>query len=657
MGRQRTVRLVRGERIEVVFVLGTQLNIEISGTAPSEAEWFSMRHSANIGAKINKADVAKPKVVNGEKLWPLERDTVIEVRMDSPSTETNDEKVSVVYYGPGTDAPIDKAGVYLTAIEVSLDVDADRDGVVEKNNPHKASWTWGSDGNGAILLVNCDKDSILSRLVDGGDENVYSKEDLQDMSMMLLRIRGPEKLPTSYNLLLHISPSDSDKLGVFHSQNKQYTYVMGKKKLHYKIRYTGTSEHEFFVEGLCFPDKGFSGLLTINVSLLESMPEEIPETPIFTDTVVFRVTPLIITPYTLEPIEVYVCSVKDNYLFLKQIKSLVSEANYKITICFEYVNREDRWMQDEMEFGYIEAPHKGFPVVLDSPKVGEIKDFPVRELLGPDFGYVTKVALSSEVTTLDSFGNLEVSPPVTVNGKEYPLGRIIIGSSFPTSTRRRMTKVVRDFIHAQEVQAPFELYTDWLLVGHVDEFLTFIPAPDRKGFRLLLASPIACYKVLQKQKSLGHGDVTMFQGLEVKWLTINKVLSTDSLQQENNYVQHCIDWNRDILKEQLGLTEDDIIDIPALFRLDKSGKALAFFPSMVNMVVLGTDLGIPKPYGPIIEETCCLEGYMTSMLKPLGLKCTFIDDVVSYHRKLGEVHCGTNVRRKPFTYKWWNMVP
>ncbi|XP_029434049.1 protein-arginine deiminase type-2-like isoform X2 [Rhinatrema bivittatum] len=616
-----------------------------------------MRHSANVDAIITKNDTAKMRVVNGEKLWTLEKGSVIEIMMNTPSTETNDAKVTVAYYGPGADAPIDKAGVYLTGIEISLDVDADRDGVVEKNNPHKASWTWGPDGQGAILLVNCDKDSILSRLEDGGDENVYNKEDLQDMSMMMLRTRGPEKLPTSYNLLLHTSASDSDKLEVFHSQNKQYSYVLGKKKLHYKIRYTGTTEHKFFVEGLCFPNNGFPGLLSINVSLLETMPEGIPETPIFKDTVTFRVTPVIMTPHTLEPIEVYVCSVKDNYLFLKQIKNLVSEANYKITICFEYVNRGDRWMQEEMEFGYIQAPHKGFPVVLDSPKEGELKDFPVRELLSPDFGYITKVALSSEVTSVDSFGNVEVSPPVTVNGKEYPFGRILIGSSFPTTTGRRMTKVIRDFLYAQKVQAPVELYSDWLLMGHVDEFLTFVPAPDRKGFRLLLASPVACYKLLQEKKRLGHGDAAMFQGLEMKRLTISKLLSTDSLEQENNYVQHCIDWNRDILKQQLGLTEEDIIDIPALFRLDGSGKALAFFPSMVNMVVLGTELGVPKPYGPIIEETCCFEENLISLLKPLGLNCTFIDDVVSYHRKLGEVHCGTNVRRKPFTYKWWNMVP
>lgn len=45
---------------------------------------------------------------------------------------------------------------------------------------------------------------------------------------------------------------------------------------------------------------------------------------------------------------------------------------------------------------------------------------------------------------------------------------------------RRMAKAVRNFLAAQRVQAPVELFSDWLQVGHVDEFLSFIPAPDRK---------------------------------------------------------------------------------------------------------------------------------------------------------------------------------
>lgn len=43
-----------------------------------------------------------------------------------------------------------------------------------------------------------------------------------------------------------------------------------------------------------------------------------------------------------------------------------------------------------------------------------------------------------------------------------------------------MTKATRDFLYAQKVQPPLELYSDWLAVGHIDEFLSFVPAPDRK---------------------------------------------------------------------------------------------------------------------------------------------------------------------------------
>ncbi|XP_013927000.1 PREDICTED: protein-arginine deiminase type-2-like, partial [Thamnophis sirtalis] len=272
--------------------------------------------------------------------------------------------------------------------------------------------------------------------------------------------------------------------------------------------------------------------------------QEVLETSIFTDTLVFRVAPWIMTPNTLQPVTVYVCSVKDNYLFLKEINSLVSKAGCKISVCSRYMNRGDRWMQDEIEFGYIQAPHKQFPVVLDSPRDGGLEYFAVKEILGPDFGYVTREPLFEIVTGLDSFGNLEVSPPVSVHGKEYPLGRILIGSSFPTSGGRRMTKVVRNFLQAQRVQSPVELYSDWLTVGHVDEFVSFVPVPGKKQFRMLMASPSACYKLFREKQKEGHGEAIMFKGYsgtDTKRVTINKVLSNDIMVQENQYVQRCID--------------------------------------------------------------------------------------------------------------------
>lgn len=48
------------------------------------------------------------------------------------------------------------------------------------------------------------------------------------------------------------------------------------------------------------------------------------------------------------------------------------------------------------------------------------------------------------------------------------------------------------------------------------------------------------------------------------------------------FPQRCLDWNRDILKKELALTEKDIIDLPALFKMDEDRQARAFFPNMVR---------------------------------------------------------------------------
>lgn len=42
-----------------------------------------------------------------------------------------------------------------------------------------------------------------------------------------------------------------------------------------------------------------------------------------------------------------------------------------------------------------------------------------------------------------------------------------------------MHRTLQDFLQAQQVQAPVRLYSDWLCVGHVDEFLSFVPAQKK----------------------------------------------------------------------------------------------------------------------------------------------------------------------------------
>uniref|UniRef100_A0A673A5W4 Protein-arginine deiminase n=1 Tax=Sphaeramia orbicularis TaxID=375764 RepID=A0A673A5W4_9TELE len=622
-------------------------------SAPPATKSFSVKCSPKVQCSVSH----QPKLSSYLSPIKLDEGSTVLITMSCASEEENDSKLSIWYYGEDKSI-LGKALLHLTAVEISLDVDADRDGVVEKNNPNKGTWKWGPKGHGAILLVNCDSEWRYAKTLDSEQNFISTDSDLKDMSLMVLRTKGPAKLPEGYKLTMHISQGDAESIRVFmvkSSGNKHYPMMLNSGVLTREVPYVGGSEEvHFYVEGRRFPDKDFNGLISINLSLLEPINQALPETPIFTDKVVFRVAPWIMTPNTLEPIEVFVCSTSDNKKFLQGMRNLVGGSGYKLKICHEYVNRGDRWMQDELEFGYVDAPHHHFPVVLDSPRDRELNNFPYNVLLGPDFGYVTRVPHRRDVSSMDSFGNLEVSPPVTVNGKEYPLGRIIIGVAFPTATKgRNMTKVVQDFLWAQTVQEPVALFSDWLVVGHVDEFMTFVPAPDRKGFRLLLTSPDAGYKLFRGLQRDGHGKAKLFDGI-----TVDEILDDENLEAENNYVQSCVDWNRDVLKRELGLDDEDIIDLPILFKMAEDEgvlRAMPYYPDMVNMIVLGKNLGIPKPFGPKVNGHCALEAEMCRLMDGLGLKCTFIDDFAAYHKLLGEVHCGSNVRRKAFEFKWWNV--
>lgn len=75
------------------------------------------------------------------------------------------------------------------------------------------------------------------------------------------------------------------------------------------------------------------------------------------------------------------------------------------------------------------------------------------------------------------------------------------------------------------------------------------------------------------------------------------------------------------------------------------------------MVVLDKNLGIPKPFGPHIKGTCCLEQRVCDLLEPLGLKCTFIEDFDCYLTNMGDACACIIVRRVPFAFKWWKMIP
>ncbi|KAM4016584.1 LOW QUALITY PROTEIN: protein-arginine deiminase type-1-like [Anomaloglossus baeobatrachus] len=648
MSEDRAIPVTHRRATYEVCVVGIETAIDIHRSAPRGADSFDVRGTSSLDVVI----VYDPRAVNkpkkGEK-WPLNKVKKVVVSATKASADLNDSKVKVSYYGSRGADLLGSAMLYLTSVDLCLDVDVFRTGSVTRGVREKDTWSWGRGGKGAILLVNCDSDRNIAGVTDSEDDGPPNGADVKDMSPMILTAEGPDEIFDDHKVILQISSTDAQRLRVYQKRKYQYAHVLGKSKTSYKVKKDNLDEIPFYVEGLQFPDADFSGLVHIDLIFQKEDGSQI-----FSERVVFRMAPWIMTPNTQKPLEVYVCNVKTNSDFIKILSDFVEKSRCPLNKVTYSENRGDQWIQDEMEFGYTEAPHKRFPVVLDSPRNRGLKNFPVSEVLGPDFGYVTREPEDrKDVNTLDSFGNLEVSPPVVVGGKSYPLGRVLIGDSLDRGNMR-MHKVLRDFLCAQQVQAPVLLFSTWLYVGHIDEFMSFVPAPDRKGFRLLLASPRSCLQILKQKQREGHGDAVMFEmfkELGTKQYSIDDILENENVKQSSEACQEHIDLNRKIMKKELGLSEDDIIDLPILYKCDSAMEcAESFFPNMVNMLA-GKHLEFPKPFGPKISGSCCLEETVRSLLEPLGLRCTFIDDFATYPIP-GEVHCGTNVR-KPFSFSWW----
>ncbi|NWV25886.1 PADI3 deiminase, partial [Origma solitaria] len=532
MAQQRRVQLSTQRPTSTVCVLGTELALDVCGCAPRGCSSFQAQGTP--GVKLWVVHEARSvKLPSSVSCWPLATRPELLLAMDAPSADVGDEKVRISYFREAGGVPVARAVLYVTCVEVSLEADVNRSGAVSRTLLDKTSWTWGPDGHGAVLLVNCDRDDPGAGSPDCRDTTVRSYEDLQDMSQLLLRTRGPGAIFARHTLLLHLDCGDAHRLGVFYGGNavapEQFQHVLGGPRLSFALRPRQRHpESLFYIEALAFPDRAFPGLVSIHATLLDSPEQGSLEAPLFTDSVMFRVAPWIMTPNTASPLEVFVCSVEGNDAFVGSVAALAERAQCPLTVCPPPQNRQDRWIQDEMEFGYVQAPHKTFPVVFDSPRDRGLKDFPVKSILVPPLPRkpqkpcpeTPKNPFSPRVSGMGKpgLGNPKTSgeiPLIVAFFQPFPPIFNPFSPIFPAISPlggRRMAQAVRDFLGAQQVQAPVELFSAWLQVGHVDEFLTFVPAPDRKGFRLLLASPSACFQLLRDKQEEGFGEATMFQG-------------------------------------------------------------------------------------------------------------------------------------------------
>lgn len=321
----------------------------------------------------------------------------------------------------------------------------------------------------------------------------------------------------------------------------------------------------------------------------------------------------------------------------------------------------DVWIQDEIELATMTAPDgRRMDVVIDSIRSAPgqyLGALPEDELEQP--GVAVATWGSGRPTSQDSFGNLEVSPPVEVDGVVYPFGRAYYGRWFSEEMTDDMVEMLED----QKVQDPFELDVGFLCVGHVDEFSTFVPDPTSpKGFRFIVGDVDLAYEFLESQ---AEGTRLPNYARDHGYSTIGDIVDDNALRALNDEVQEdYIDPAVEEFKAELGLTEDDIIRIPAMFEEVRGcgGATVGLIPGTVNMTVAPmpsgeTHLFMPDPFlrpsgddqqdDPFIAH---IEGML-----PEGLDFHWLDDWDNYHIMLGEVHCGSNTVRTPID-DWWTAA-
>lgn len=546
--------------------------------------------------------------------------------------------------------------------QARLDIDANRDGKIDPDEPGRWDWIWSAEGAGAILLPDVDVET-------GGEPNAELAE---------MRLVVKEPLPDGFGLVLSIDRAAASAVTI-HRRDEQGQLVAiagleaGPQDETAPISGPLDLAGEvLLVQARQFPDISFRGLIEIFLVAVDADGYGRG----IQDSVLFRVSPWIMTPNTLEPERVYAVSLAqgENKEFLEGLGAACKEAGVALNVIEGRLAGEDRWIQDEIEFGYAQSPGRHLSVVCDGPRNRELDYLAEANLREDGVGVIEVGSHLGDSSSLDSFGNLEVSPPVTVNGHSFPLGRIVLGNrrrhpSDPMKDRRPALRL-REFLYAQEVQSPFEIYTDWLAVGHVDEIISFVPAPTELGFELLLASPREAEALFKRLDADGHAQAVCWQGrtrLDPATgeetdaeETVRQLLDKTELWSFNAGCQDILDEIQTVLERELGLDATAVKKIPVMFKnVAGPGEtaALAYFPDMVNHLVIGEVSVVPKPYGPVVNGTADpLEQAFIDAVPSRTVR--FIDDWLAYHEMSGEVHCGTNARRKPpAEVRWWEHRP
>lgn len=589
-----------------------------------------------------------------------------EVTIVDPATEP----------GPGTD-PGTKPGTTETPLPTEtgpiadLRADTNRDGEIKFDDPadDDGEDVWNAD-HGAVFLANIDDDEEscptdeddvdLPKCNDAADEEVNGADDAIDLAR--LKTRPWDKAPN--DAVATLTWTAADHVRLFKVVGTKFTAIESGTTLTVEELRAGA---ELAIEGrdIVRDVKVWDGYVDVTYTI-EAGGEK------WTDAVKMRVAPLLTYHHLSPTIATWASNTggTGNAAMRADLKTATTAAGLDDP---KLISTSDQWTQDFFETGFMSMPGKGGsqhvirvnirsanasnPISATNPlrRAGRVVFTTMR---GKDTAGIQEFdpKRRGAMDTLNSFGNFETVPPYSLNGQSYPLGRVLRGSTPSYYVDQKF----QGMIDAQKIQPTINIDTSWLLVGHVDETTSFVKAPQTvtpRGWVLLVNDAMLAKTMLETASNAGNGAVPMFVGKN--WsqrsaqVTIDQVLADTDVMAASAEAAVEVDAQVAKLKTETGLTDAEIIHIPYL-HMSSRGLSVAYQPGMVNGIYLNdSHFAAPDPHGPVIEGKDIFKSAMESALAPLGITVHWVEDWDTYHRQLGEVHCGTNATRKVPDSKWW----
>jgi protein-arginine deiminase len=347
-------------------------------------------------------------------------------------------------------------------------------------------------------------------------------------------------------------------------------------------------------------------------------------------------------------------------------------------------NGTDIWTQDIMEPGLMSIPsadgEQQMRVFVRAP-VRDGRDNagsnPFRqtgrvvftELRGPDVAgiqhfdptYVPPSIPGMSYDSRGSTGNYGTIPAYEHEGKKYPLGRKVLGAV--EGTEFTADPAFNKMLELQGFQDPIALDTSWLSVGHIDEFISVIPADTERGWALVAADPQLAMNLLQELVDAGRGGEQLYTpyglvppaGSTPPTMTVAEAVNDPQMISGVAIGHAGVNRGLRVLREEVGLTEDDIIRVPVLYKANAYGRVGVQIPNAANLIGTGHDVVyIPTQHVPAVDGQDLFQAEIEERFAEIGTEIQWAEDYF-YTSRSGQIHCVTNTLRDT-TYgdSWWS---